>query len=90
MDDGTLHSLETIPVLHSSINLLNWHEEACYYQNARHFTESGEVPIRGQGKKKPQGDRDALKFASDIFRDQAKNGDLNLPLDQPGISIPNF
>ena len=49
------------------------------------FTETGEVPVRGQGKKKPQGDKDAIELAEYLFRDAAKNGELNLPLDQPGI-----
>ena len=85
MDDGTLESLRRIPVLHSWINLLKWNENACYYQNAKQFTETGEVPVRGQGKKKPQGDKDAIELAEYLFRDAAKNGELNLPLDQPGI-----
>ena len=51
--------------------------------NARLFNESGQIPVIGQGKKKPKDDKDALEMSKDYFRDLAKNGRLNLPLDQP-------
>ena len=41
------------------------------------------IPVRGQGKKKSNDEVKALTEAAAIFRDMAKNGPLNLPLDQP-------
>ena len=84
-DDGTLNSLKILPGLHSWINLLKWFEHLAYYWLARLFTPDGSIPVRGQGRKKRDGDQFFVDCATGFFRDFAKDGDLGLPLDRPGI-----
>ena len=40
----------------------------------------GNIPTRGQGKKKTEDEEFALWTSEYIFKDLAKNGELNLPL----------
>ena len=54
MDDGTLESLRRIPVLHSWINLLKWNENACYYQNAKQFTEQASLEFKNAESEKAE------------------------------------
>ena len=79
-DDGTLRTTERLPVLHSRINLLKWYENAAYYHNAQFGMADGNIPTRGQGKKKTLEEEWALAISELIFKDLAKNGELNLPL----------
>ena len=87
MDDRTLQSLYRIPVLHSFLGTMRWYEEVAYYTNAQHFTANGEIPARGQGKRKSQDEKDAIALSKNYFLNLAKTGKLNLPLDQPGIIL---
>lgn len=84
-DDGSLNSLTILPGLHSWINLLKWFEHLAFYWIARLITEDGSIPVRGQGRKKRDGDQFAVDCAAVLFRDEAKDGPLGLPLDRPGF-----
>ena len=83
MEDGSLKSNQLLPVLHLWINLLKWFEQLNYYFNARLLTSNQTVPVRGQGRKKSDNEKAAITEASNNFRNLAKNGQLNLPLDRP-------
>ena len=60
-------------------------EHLGYYWNARFLTEDGHIPVRGQGRKKTQEDKDVLEDSEWWFKMVAKYGPLNLPLDMPGF-----
>ena len=94
LDDGSLKSIQRLPVLHSVINMLKWFEHACHYLNARLFTkwaallfdediEDGTIPTRGQGRKKKEWEQGCVDLSKDLFRIMARD-DLGLPLDQAG------
>ena len=94
MDDGSLKSIQRLPVLHSVINLLKWFEHAAHYLNARYFSaaaallfdeevDEGTIPTRGQGRKKKEWEAGCVEVSKDLFRIMARD-DMGLPLDQPG------
>ena len=57
-----------------------WYEQAAYYHNAQFGMPDENIPTRGQGKKKTDDEEFALWLSEYIFKDLAKNGELNLPL----------
>ena len=71
-----------MPTLHAKLNSLKLFENLAYTYNAR-FSFPNNVPFRGQGKKKNNQQKDAIKNAKNTFRLQARNGPLSLPLDSP-------
>ena len=59
---------------------MKWYEQAAYYHNAQFGMPDGNIPTRGQGKKKTLDEEIALWTSEYIFKELAKNGELNLPL----------
>ena len=71
-----------IPPLHAWINSLGMFETIAYLLNAKHAFPNG--IFRGRGQSAEQ--KKAIQNAKERVKDLAKNGPLNLPIDQPDPS----
>ena len=70
-----------IPVLHSKLNSLKYHQELAYSLNSRDaYEKDGGQIFRGQGKKRTKEQKIAKKKAKKRFQKKSKD-DCNLPLD---------